>query len=66
MINEWELLEAIEPLKTVAKLPPILETGKYTMIVPYVELRREILRLAEDEREVVAVDPKATAATERF
>lgn len=52
MIDEWVLLEAIEPLKTVAKLPPILDTGKYSMVVPFVDLRREILRLAEDESEV--------------
>lgn len=51
MIDEWVLLEAIEPLKTVAKLPPVLDTGKYSMVVPFVDLRREILRLAEDESE---------------
>lgn len=63
MIDEWVLLEAIEPLKTVAKLPPILDTGKYSMVVPFVDLRREILRLAEDESEVMSVDAKAKTAT---
>ncbi len=63
MIDEWVLLEAIEPLKTVAKMPPVLETGKYTMVVPFVDLRREILRLAKDESEVVTVDTEAKAAT---
>lgn len=63
MIDEWVLLEAIEPLKTVAKLPPVLDTGKYSMVVPFVDLRREILRLAEDESEVMSVDAKAKTAT---
>lgn len=63
MIDEWVLLEAIEPLKTVAKLPPVLDTGKYSMVVPFVDLRREILRLAEDESEVITVDPEAKTAT---
>lgn len=63
MINERELLEAIEPLKTVAKLPAVLDTGKYTMVVPFVELRNEIRRLAKDGSEVVLIDTEATAAT---
>lgn len=64
MIDEWILLEAIEPLKTVAKLPPIIETGKYTMCVPYVELRREILRLAEDYERTVRHDTETTPSEE--
>ena len=39
MIDAEELLMRVEPLKTVAKLPPAVEYGKYTMVVPYVELR---------------------------
>ena len=46
MIDENELLDAIETLKTVAKLPPIIEDGKYTMVVPFVELRDEIRRMS--------------------
>ena len=60
MIDENELLDAIESLKTVAKLPPIVEDGKYTMIVPFVELRREIRRLSGHPETEVILDEQET------
>ena len=50
MIDENELLAKIEPLKRAAKIPPIVETGRYTMIVPYVELVNVIKEIAYDEK----------------
>lgn len=49
MIDENELLAKIEPLKTAAKIPPIVDFGKYTMVVPYVELVSVIKEIAHDE-----------------
>lgn len=48
MIDGVALLNAIEGLKIAAKIPPIIENGKYTMVVPYVELRRIIERMEAD------------------
>ena len=42
MIDENELLVKIEPLKRAAKIPPIVESGRYQMIVPYVDLVKVI------------------------
>lgn len=60
MIDETELLYALESLKTVAKLPPIVEDGKYTMVVPFVALRDEIRRLSGMSEEVVTDEQAAT------
>lgn len=52
MINENELLAKIEPLKRAAKIPPIVESGKYTMVIPYVELLNVIKELSNVREEV--------------
>ena len=46
-----KLIELIEPLKTVAKLPAISENSKYTMVVPYVELVKIIKGGDQDHTE---------------
>ena len=48
-IDENELLAKIEPLKCAAKIPPIVETGRYTMVVPYVELVKVIREISDGE-----------------
>ena len=47
MINENELLAKVEPLKRAAKIPPIVETGRYTMVIPYVEFLRIVKDLSK-------------------
>ena len=39
MIDGEELLAELEKIKVAAKVPPIVDFGKYTMVVPFVELR---------------------------
>ena len=48
MIDENELLAKIEPLKSAAKIPPIVDFGKYVMVVEYCELVKIIKEIAED------------------
>lgn len=48
MIDENELLAKIEPLKRAAKIPPIVDFGKYVMVVEYCELVKIIKEIAED------------------
>ena len=47
MIDGEELLRRVESLKTVAKLPPVVSDGKYTMVVPFVDLRAIIKGMEE-------------------
>lgn len=42
MIDEVELLEWLESAKRAAKVPPIIENGKYVMVVEFVPLRDKI------------------------
>ena len=45
MIDCEELLAELEKIKVAAKLPPIVDFGKYTMVVPFVELRHIVREL---------------------
>lgn len=62
MIDEVSLLDWLDSHKILAKTDCVLNPGRYSYMLSAVDLRREILRLAE-EREVVAVDPEAETAT---
>ena len=49
MIDEKELLKWLESTKRAARVPPIVEDGKYTMVVEYVPLRDKIRGMVRDE-----------------
>ena len=63
MINENELLSWLDSHKRAAKIPPIVESGKYSMVVEFVPLLRHIREMAGTAEGGDAVDEKTTETT---
>ena len=63
MIDENELLTWLDSHKRAAKIPPIVESGKYSMVVEFVPLLRHIREMAGTSEGGDTGDQKATPAT---